>query len=426
MFIGEAPGKDEDKQLKPFIGKTGREVNEHYLPLAGLRRDNVYFTNAIKCLPPGHGGKLDLNRSKDLELLYSCSNHSLYSEISAVRPKLIVPLGAFACHSIDPSIELDLQHGIPLETSFGTVFPMYHPAGGIHEPKKMLQIRTDWYRLGKYLKGKLNVPEDEREFPYYSVWDDNGLLDSDGSYPLACDTEVTRFMEPFCITFSDHPGTGHLILATDNEKLNLFQTVLDKQTGPILFHNWLFDCRVVAAMALRFPRHLIVDTMSCAFHLGNLPQGLKALAKRELGMEMQDFDDLTLPYSKPIMLEYLRKAAEISWPKPEEQLVRDSDGTWKLYKPQSMSTKLKRFFTDYSKNPNKDLRDIWDNWEDSHAEVEAVCGPWPGMDIRHVPFEKVLHYACRDSDATLRLWHREQQMTRRVRWTVQEQWGETI
>jgi len=178
-------------------------------------------------------------------------------------------------------------------------------------------------------------------------------------------------------------------------------------------------------MGLRFPKHLIVDTMTRAFHLGNLPQGLKALAYRELGMKMEDFDDLTLPYSKPIMLEYLREAAEVKWPTPEEQLVRDAEGKWKLYKPQSMSTKLKRFFTDYSKNPNKDLRDIWDNWEDSHAIIEEKCGAWPGMDIRHVPFDKVLHYACRDADATLRLWIREQQMTRNVRRTVQERWGES-
>jgi uracil-DNA glycosylase len=169
MFIGEGPGKEENEKLIPFIGKTGREVNEHYLPLAGLRRDQVYVTNAIKCLPSGRGGKLDINRSKDLECLYSCTNHSLYEEIGMVKPSLIVPLGVFACHAIDPSIELDLQHGIPLDTSWGTVFPMYHPAGGLHEPKKMLQIRTDYYRLGKYLKGKLRIPIDEFPNPQYGV-----------------------------------------------------------------------------------------------------------------------------------------------------------------------------------------------------------------------------------------------------------------
>lgn len=167
MFIGEAPGKDEDKQLRPFIGKTGQEVNDHYLPLAGLRRDQVYVTNAIKCLPDRPGGKIDLSRSKDLELLYACTDCSLYEEINTVRPHLIVPLGAFACHSISPDIELDLQYNMPVLTSFGMAFPMWHPAAGLHEPKKMLHIRTGWYRLGKYLKGKLYVPKDEYPEPCY-------------------------------------------------------------------------------------------------------------------------------------------------------------------------------------------------------------------------------------------------------------------
>lgn len=169
VFIGEAPGRDEDKQLVPFIGKTGREVNEHYLPLAGLRRDATYFTNAIKCLPDRPSGRLDLSRSKDMELLYGCAGCHLYNELQSMRPSLIVPLGAFACMAIDPDIELNLNHGIPVETSWGTTFPMWHPAAGLHEPKKMLAIRTDFYRLGKFLKGKLRIPVDEYPNPTYGV-----------------------------------------------------------------------------------------------------------------------------------------------------------------------------------------------------------------------------------------------------------------
>lgn len=423
LFIGEAPGKDEDKHGRPFIGKTGQEVNEHYLPLAGLRRQNVRFDNAIKCLPPGHGGKLDIGRSKDLEMLYCCAENTLYPSLESIRPRLIVPLGTFACRAIDPDIELDLQHGIPLQTSWGMVFPMYHPAGGIHEPKKMLQIRTDWYRLGKYLKGKLSLPVDEDPTPGYGEWNGN-CLGLDSTQPLACDTEVTRHMEPFCLTYSNFPGAGTLIRAERHDLLTIFQRQLDRWTGPILFHNWLFDQKVVAAMGLRFPRHLIVDTMTRAFHLGNLPQGLKVLAYRELGMKMEDFDDLVTPYSVPLCLDYLRRCREKEWPTGTEELVRDEDGKWKLYKPQSFSTKLKRFFTDLGNNPAKDIFKAWENWEDSYSMIEEVMGPWPGKDIRYAPFEKVLQYACRDADATLRLWLREQQMTRRVRRTVQEQWGE--
>lgn len=429
VFVGEAPGKDEDHQGIPFVGKTGREVNEHYLPLAGLRRSEVYFTNSIRCLPDRPQGRLDLNRNNDRELLQSCAGHQLYGELEAIKPKLIIPMGVLACHVIDPEINLELQHGIPLETSWGTVFPMYHPAGGLHEPKKMLQIRNDWVRLGKYIKGRLGTRVDRQSSPDYLEIDADNLLSwhldcNDYTMPMACDTEVDRFRDPYCLSWSTIPGTGYVIRADDTDCLEIFQAVLDQWQGPILFHNWMFDQRVVEDMGLRFPEHLIVDTMVRCYHLGNLPQGLKALAYRLLGMKMQDFDDLVTPYSTPLCLQYLRDAMNHDWPKPEEQTVRDPEGNWKLYKPQSMTTKFKRFLTDYQKHPDKDVYQAWDNWEDDHKQIEDVMGPWPGKDIRYAPFDKAIYYACRDADATLRLWPVLQGMTRQVRRKLSEHWDD--
>ena len=428
LFIGEAPGKDEDKQLRPFVGKTGREVNEHYLPLAGLRRGSVRFTNTIRCYPDRPQGRLDLGKLKDRALVESCATCHLYPELEETRPKLIIPMGALACHAIDPDINLELQHGIPLETAWGTVFPMYHPAGGLHEPKKMLLIRNDYVRLGKYIKGKLGISQDaySNRTDYRHVGADE-LLETylecnDYTGAMACDTEITRFREPYCLTFSTAPGTGRLILAEDTDALKIFQCILDKWAGPILFHNWLFDRSVTEGLGIRIRSELVVDTMVRCFHLGNLPQGLKALAYRLLGMEMMDFDDLVTPYSTPLCLEYLRKAMDIEWPKPEEQLVREADGSWKLYKPQSMSTKLKRFLTDYTKNPDKDVYKSWDNWESDHQQIESVLGQWPGKDIRYAPFDKQVYYACRDADATLRLWTILESMRRQVRRKLPEHW----
>jgi hypothetical protein len=142
---------------------------------------------------------------------------------------------------------------------------------------------------------------------------------------------------------------------------------------PILFHNWLYDWAVTEALGIHFPYHRIVDTMARVFHLGNLPQGLKALALRELGMTMQDFDDLVTPYSRANVLHYYEIARSMTWPKPEEELEIDSKtGLWKLYKPQSMNTKLKRFFTDYGKNPDKDVFQMWTkNWVNEQTLIEA-------------------------------------------------------
>jgi hypothetical protein len=176
-------------------------------------------------------------------------------------------------------------------------------------------------------------------------------------------------------------------------------------------------------MGLTFPESRIVDTLAWVFHLGNLPQGLKALAYRELGMTMQSWEDLVTPYSAELAMAYFGQAyTEGPWPKPEEQVVRDAEGKFRLYKPQSLSTKLKRFFSDMKRGLVKDPFQAWENWEAHHAEVVEKCGEWPGRDIRHVPFQQVVGYACRDSDALLRLYYILLQMRARVRKYPQDKW----
>ena len=425
----EAPGQTEDRKGIPLCGKTGDETNRHYFPIAGFRRADVRVDNAISCLPPGPDGKLDPKRRKDLDLLQSCAEHHVYPYLERVKPTLIIPMGSFACRAIDPDIDLELQHGFPIKTSWGTAFPMYHPAGGIHEPKKMLLIRTDWTRLRKHLIGKLQLPVDKfaGSTQYQEVTSCSHLhsiLECKAYSVMACDTEVKRGGDPFCLTFSTEEGTGYLIRASRLDILETFQDYLDQWHNHILFHNWLFDGQVVKRMGLRFPAKHIRDTMVKVFSLGNLPQGLKALSYRELGMQMQDFTDLVTPYAKPLVLDYYRQAMLEDWPRPEGEMVRDKDGKWRVYQPQSFGTKLKRFFTDYSKNEEKDPFDAWSNWDTCHEMVERELGPWPGRCITYVPFEKVIHYACRDADATLRLWPILKWMNHRVRKAPQEHWND--
>lgn len=412
------------------MGKTGDEVNRGYLPIAGFKRDSVYFDNAISCLPDRPKGKLDTKRQADCDLLQACAEHHLYPNLERHKPNLIIPMGAFACRAIDPDIDLELQHGMPVTTMWGKAFPMYHPAGGIHEPKKMLLIRTDWTRLRKYIIGKLVLPKDkyqgrEEYEEVVSVAHLHSILGGCNDYTLmACDTEVKRGGDPFCLTFSIREGTGYLVRASRIDILETFQAYLSEWKGLILFHNWLFDGKVVKKMGLVFPNSRIRDTMVKVFSLGNMPQGLKALAYRELGMTMQDFDDLVTPYAKPLVLDYYRQAHLEEWPKPEAEMIRDKDGKWKIYQAQSMSTKLKRFFTDLNKNSDKDLFTAWDNWDECHEMVEKELGSWPGKCITYAPIDKVIHYACRDADATLRLWPLLKWMEHNVRRRPQEFWAD--
>jgi DNA polymerase len=217
IFIGEAPGSVEDKMGKPFMGKTGEEFNRNYLPLAGLKRGNVRILNSISCLPPGPKGKLDPKKKSHTQLLESCFNHHVRPELECNSYRVIVPMGSFACKAIDASIDLELQHGIPCNTQYGATFPMYHPAGGLHEPKKMLLIRTDWVRLKRYLSGKLRIAQDKYTKPDYRLLTTREELDEELSVEnagyMAIDTETMRGGSPFCLTFSCRPGSGYMILA---------------------------------------------------------------------------------------------------------------------------------------------------------------------------------------------------------------------
>ncbi len=426
--LGEAPGKDENKKRIPFCGKTGREVNEGYLPLAGLRREDIRINNCISCLPNTPKGRIDLGKAAHRDLLRSYTQHQLFPDLERVQPEIIVAMGAFACHALDANIDLEIQHGFPVETQYGMVFPMYHPAGGIHEPKKMLHIRTDWVRLRKYLRGRLHLPMDEFEgiedYRALSHPDEvDEILESHEWDIMACDTENKRGGDPFCLTFSITPGTGYLIQAGDTKCLKAYQRHLNKWRNRILWHNWLHDFHVVSDMGLTFNEDLVTDTMVTAFHLGNVPQGLKALAKRTLGCKMTDFDDVVSPHSNKLVLAYYEEMRKLEWDKPSPELIRGDDAKWKVYSPQSVGTKIKVFFTNYGKNEEKDIFEAWDNWESNWDEIEQRVGhPWPGKCISHVPFEQVISYACSDADKLLRIWPLLDKMRKQVRRGVQENW----
>lgn len=407
LFIGEAPGRDEEKHKRVFVGKTGQEVDGHYLPLAGLRREKCRFINTVACWPSTGGHKLDLKRAGDRALVESCAMAHLYQEIVRMQPKLLVPMGAIACHAIDPDIDLEVQHGLVVQTRWGIpAFPMYHPARGLHEPKRMRPLRADWTRLRLLHAGRLPIYRDDYPDPdYREVTEVRELDELDPTLPLAADTETSRRLGAFVFTFSQSQGTARLVRATRPDLLARLQQSLNRWESDIYFHSYLHDRPVTRTMGVAIPDHVIRDTYLWAFHLGTLPLGLKAMAYRELGMVMQDFLDVVTPHSAALVLDYYRQAQTIDWPKPIEELELDSKtGLLKLKKPQSMNTKLKRFFTDLSKDPTKDPFNMWEtNWVNAHAMLEEQLGPWPGLDIAHVPFETMLHYACRDADALIRL-----------------------
>ena len=87
MFVGEAPGEEEDKRGEPFVGRAGQLLTK-IIEAIGLTREQVYIANVIKCRPPG-------NRNPEPDEVAACEPF-LFRQIDVIQPKVIVPLGKFA------------------------------------------------------------------------------------------------------------------------------------------------------------------------------------------------------------------------------------------------------------------------------------------------------------------------------------------
>jgi DNA polymerase len=135
MFVGEAPGQDEDRQGIPFVGRAGQLLTRTIERL-GLNREDVYIANVIKCRPPG-------NRNPEPDEVATCEPF-LFRQIDAIGPKVIVALGTFAAQTL-------LRTRDPISKLRGRVFnwrgarlvPTFHPAFLLRNPPET-QRREAW------------------------------------------------------------------------------------------------------------------------------------------------------------------------------------------------------------------------------------------------------------------------------------------
>ncbi|MGQ9461979.1 MAG: uracil-DNA glycosylase [Candidatus Fervidibacter sp.] len=140
MFIGEAPGEQEDAQGRPFVGPAGRFLNE-LLALAGLERDEVFITNTVKCRPLK-------NRTPSNDELLACRPF-LEAQIALIRPKVVCLLGAVALKALLPELRMTISqvHGQAF-TKSGIIFvPLFHPAAALHQPKWKDVLKQDMLKL---------------------------------------------------------------------------------------------------------------------------------------------------------------------------------------------------------------------------------------------------------------------------------------
>lgn len=153
MLIGEAPGGEEEKQGKPFVGKAGKNLNE-FLEIVGLDRSDLYVSNVVKLRPFKLSPKTNkpINRPPNKEEL-AFFVPLLHQEIDIVKPKLIVTLGNFALKNVlmDQKASIGDYHGKIVEKDGKRIFPLYHPASIIYDRAKEPIYIEDLYKLKEVL-----------------------------------------------------------------------------------------------------------------------------------------------------------------------------------------------------------------------------------------------------------------------------------
>ena len=143
LFIGEGPGFHEDQQGRPFVGPSGKLLDD-LLSLIGLSRPDVYIANVVKCRPPN-------NRDPLPGEVKACRKY-LDQQIRLVDPKVIVTLGRFSLIRFLPQETISKVHGQPRLWGHRYIFPMYHPAAALHQGNLRHVLEDDIRKLPELLQ----------------------------------------------------------------------------------------------------------------------------------------------------------------------------------------------------------------------------------------------------------------------------------
>jgi DNA polymerase len=150
MLVGEAPGFNEDKQGRPFVGAAGRFLEE-LLAIAGLKRTDVFITNIVKHRPPNNRDPLPAE-------LNACFPY-LERQIELIDPRLIVTLGRHSLATFFPGSLISKAHGTVREKEGRYYFHMYHPAAALHQDRLRQTLTDDMTKLAEFIKGPLTRGE---------------------------------------------------------------------------------------------------------------------------------------------------------------------------------------------------------------------------------------------------------------------------
>ncbi len=151
VFLGEGPGKDEDLQGRPFVGAAGKFLTQ-MIKSIGLKREDVFITNIVKCRPPN-------NRDPEDDEVSVCTELYLWRQLELVNPILIATLGRHSMHRFLPkNFKISQIHGIPKKVTnkkTGKTFnilPLYHPAAALYNGALRETLENDFKKIPKIIE----------------------------------------------------------------------------------------------------------------------------------------------------------------------------------------------------------------------------------------------------------------------------------
>ncbi|MCL4371785.1 NUDIX domain-containing protein [Candidatus Marsarchaeota archaeon] len=147
MVIGQAPGNNEDKSGRPFVGKAGQLLDQ-LLSDAGIKRQEVYITSVVQFMPPK-------NRAPTGREIDMCKPF-LFNQISIIKPKLLVLLGSVAAQTLCGVKEVMKEHGNIIKAAEMSYFITLHPAAAVRIRKNLPIIKGDFKKLGAYVKSEID------------------------------------------------------------------------------------------------------------------------------------------------------------------------------------------------------------------------------------------------------------------------------
>ncbi len=147
VFIGEAPGKKEDEMGLPFVGASGKFLNE-MLAAAGLNREDVYITNIVKYRPPNNRDPRPAEKAAFWPYLLR--------QIEIINPRVIITLGRHSGLAFMPSMQIGRDHGQAQQLQIGgrrrTIIPLYHPAAALYNGRLRATLVSDFIAAAKLAK----------------------------------------------------------------------------------------------------------------------------------------------------------------------------------------------------------------------------------------------------------------------------------